>query len=421
MRERPEPHNEYSTDTAADRRGGNDRSHESVSLIVEKLGRRRDLDRVIRHYERGDTYVRDAAGFTQGERTYMMNFGRQAIGRGRHEIAVQNPDELNRIVEKTRNTFKWVMNDTSGIIHPVAGYNFAVNASGFRDAGHRWALNLDQDLGEWLHTNGSGIDSLIQRGYQADGRIRQLLAGYTNDNPVDMTWYLAERSQMSENHQRDRFEREMAQSKRHASKFMRSMADAYGLPKEHLRRSLKQLKLTDFSAFDFLLGGVTVHDGGSRGDYIGNTLRVEVKMEGSPSAAWHPSNPLPTLNHEVFHATSAQDSKGYVGLRTEGDHGRSPNEALTELFNRLSLGQVVVKDNARPLFPASASYLPNIRTAYELMRTKPETFKTLYYAYYGHIPSKGRLKHALRTYYDKFDYYDRRVRENPRRYVYFEH
>lgn len=394
------PTTEFQSTQSRDRRLGHDNSGEDPTAIAEQLSNPKDLNRIIWDVEHGNGEVRDIARFTRNNRNLIMNFGRLTVGQGIQDVTVSNPEMLHRVIGTAAGNFASSIQDTGSRMQRSAGYNFAVNASGFRDAGLNWATNLDEDLGRWLQVPGSGIDSLIQQSPRADGRIRQLLAEYTHENPVDMVWYLAERSLKSENWQRERYTREMVVAKRNASRLMLSMAQRYNLPSEHLNRSLHQLDRTDFSAFDHLTEGVTLYDQGALGDYIPTTLRVEVKFEGSPNNPQLPTNPLPTLQHEIFHATSAQDTDGRIGLRAVNMQGSTPNEAMTELLAHLSMGSVLSRQDGTRVLPNNIAYPTGTISMLRVMVNHERAFQSLYHAYYGNVPSKIDLQNALTTFYN---------------------
>src|SRR6266568_2723009 len=80
------------------------------------------------------------------------------------------------------------------------------------------------------------------------------------------------------------------------------------LAPQHINRALRQIQLTDHTAFDHLMFGGTEYDSNSLGDYLGGTLRIGIKLAGSPASPrlQEPAQILETARHEVFHAAAAQ-------------------------------------------------------------------------------------------------------------------
>lgn len=381
-----------------DRRRDTDALEDSTT-IAEQLSQNRNLDLVLNRYSSGNAEVRDVARYTRNERNTMMNFGRLTVARGVTNIDVDDPVRMQQIIAGAASNFVYAMQDRTGYSQASAGYNFAVNASSFRDAGLSWAANLDRDLGAWLNVRGSGINNLIQKGSGAENQIRTLLADYAYANPVDLAWYLAERSQHSENYQRERYVKDMIEAKRNASTLMHDMARAYNLPLEHLNRSLKQLSHTDFSAFDHIVGGVTQADQGSLGDYLPGTFRVEVKYGGSPNQPTWPRSPMETLLHEIHHSASAQDAEGSVGLRAANGHGTAPNEGMTEMLTQIGQGNITHGRDGHIRFHPETAYIHEVASMYQLMVYDEKHFVPLHHAYYGYVPDKNALKSSLDAFY----------------------
>lgn len=374
-------------------------------LIAERLSSHSDLDRLVRDFDTGETEVRDVGRFTLNGRTATMNAGRAIFQQGRDLNQVLGGDRTAlESMNHANEHLRYVMTGDAPYAQPSAGWNFAVNASGFRDAGYPWAKQLDASLAGMLHeatgeVSQGGLDALLGMGARADRQIRQIWDEFIKHDPLSSAWYLAERSQVSENYQTDRFEKEMAQAKSAASRQINAMARQYNLPAQHQNRALSQLHRAKFSAFDHMIAGVDAGDG-TLGDYQSNTLRVETKLGGNVANPRDPSDVLGTTTHELFHAASAQ-SDGRVGLRT-GEHGRDINEGMTELFNKLSLDRIRQIDNEMVFIDyrdgqayRSMTYDTEVKSIYMIKMRHGDSFQTLFNAYYGHVQDTDKLRDAI--------------------------
>jgi hypothetical protein len=374
-------------------------------LIAERLSHPADLDRLVRDFDAGETEVRDVGRFTLNGRRAAMNAGRAIFNQGRdiNQVLGNNREALNSMNQANEH-LRYVMTGDAPYAQPSAGWNFAVNASGFRDAGYSWAKQLDASLASMLQAatgdaSQGGIDALLKMGARADTQMRQIWDEFIKHDPLSSAWYLAERSLVSENFQAERFEKEMVQAKNAAARQINAMAHEYNLPTEHQNRALLQLYRAKFSAFDHMIGGVDAGDG-TLGDYLSNSLRVETKLGGNVANPRDPSDVLGTTTHELFHATSAQE-EGRIGLKVDGQ-GTDINEGMTELLNKLSLDRVRQIDNEVVFIDyqdgrayRSSTYDTEVKSMYMIKMRHSDTFKTLFNAYYGHVSDKAKLRDAI--------------------------
>ncbi len=375
------------------------------AVVAKQLSRRKNLDRVLDRFDNNDAGLRDVAGFTRRERAAVLELGRQSDAYSLSGRLMERSG-LATTIESTVLGFNDIMHDQTGYAHDLAGYNFAVFASMLRDKGYEWATNLDTSLGEWLRVPHGGLDVLVKRGRYADSEIREHLTDFAFANKVDMAWYLAEQSQHSEDQQRELFAGELIQAKRNARQLVHELAGKYGLPQEYVDRAMAQLERTDFSAFDQMAGGITSTHMDTLGDYVAGTFRIEVKLGDLPFRFEFPDDPLGTVQHELFHATSAQDIEGRLGLQApHGIGGMQANEGMTELFTQLSLGRVTHK-NGKIHLDKDTAYRANVKAAYHMMRHDEKQFKTLVHGYFGHAPSEKALTSALKTFQNWHEYFE---------------
>lgn len=393
---------EKSSFAVHDRRLGRDKSDGDTAEIAAQLARRKNLDLVIQRFDNGEADVRDAVGFTVQDRAVVLDFGKRIVSGQTHTVPVQDRQNIYRVMSGVTNNFAAMMHDYEGGTHPQAGYNFAAYATVFRDQGYAWAVNLDESLAAVSNDTGSGLDALLALGPEAEYKIRHKLGNYAESNKVDLAWYLAEQSQKSEDIQREMYAPELVKSKLNARRLIGKMAEEYGLPSEHFQRAMLQLDRTEFSAFDPMNGGITYEDRKSLGDYVDGTFRVEVKLGGSPHDPRLPVDALDTLQHELFHSTSAQDIEGRTGLATAKYHGLRPNEGMTELLTQLALDKIRY-ENGKTKFHVRMAYKPEVRAAHWMMIHDAQRFGTLFNAYYGNTPSEKELKSALDKYYSVLD------------------
>lgn len=382
-------------------------------LLAEKLSQPRNLDQVNEAFDRGDTETRDVARFTTAGRRAVMQYGRTGSV-GSADFAI-----LNASIERANGSFQYAMEHPEHAeFQSSAGWNFSVNAQSFRNGNLYWARHIDQCVERVLQDAtgqlpGQGIDALLNArrlagGLQfADQAARAVWQEVSQRYPAEMAWYLAERSQHSENYQRDRFQREIVEAKQHAYSLITSYADEYDLPLVCKQRALEQLYCADFSAFDHLITGIDSGNG-VLGDYQSGTLRVETKLGGNPARPANPSDPLGTTSHELFHATSAQhenvNGTWDVGLRS-GDQGLDANEGMTELLNKLSLGRIQqvgtrykFTDYHHGQETAANVYDHQVKSMFVLMKNRPTSFTTLFHAYFGNVPDTNRLQEAFEDF-----------------------
>lgn len=389
---------EHSPHKVLDRRLGHDTGDGDPGDIARRLGRKRNLNLVLNRFDDGEADIRDAVGFTVNSRAAVLEFGRGSTSLDQKIMSAEEHQNLQYVISGIANNFSAALHDYEGDTHPQAGYNFAAYATIFRDEGHEWATELDSSLAAFSNEAGSGLDALLALGPEAEYKIRHQLSNYAETNKVNIAWYLAEQSQRSEDIQREMYAPELVKAKQNARRLMLTMAKHYKLPTDHLHRSLTQLERTEFSAFDPMSGGITYADGKSLGDYVDGTLRIEVKLGGSPSRPEHPEDALDTLQHELFHSTSAQDINGRTGLATAKGEGMRPNEGMTELLTQLSLGKIRY-ENGITRFHVRTAYKSEVKVMHWIMAHDESAFGALYSAYNGYVPDEKLLKHSLDMFY----------------------
>lgn len=380
-------------------------------VLAERLSQPRRIDDVVTDFDQGHTEVRDVARYTWAQRLAMLNLGRTT--QRNHEIPVPTDVKSLETILHANTNFQDAMTVRDSLYQKSAGWNFSVNFQGFLNAGVRGSARIDENIrkviedltGQLCH--GRGVDALLQLGssVKTDELTRNIWCLISNQYPVNMAYYLAERSQFSENYQREQFTKEMTDAKRATGALIDSFSVQYGLPASYRSRALNQLRRADFSAFDHLIFGIDSGDG-TLGDYQTGTLRIETKLGGTVSKPAESLDALGTTTHELFHASSAQDiTPGgipSVGLKS-GDHGIDANEGMTELLKKLSLGRVEKIDDRYEFYDRDTQgnriqlniYEPQAKSMFVLMRNKPHLFKALFHAYYGHIPDKQLLAIAL--------------------------
>lgn len=385
-------------------------------VLAERLSKPRRLDETADAFDRGDTLVRDVGQFTANERGGIINMGRRVQAGER----IAPSDNITATVLRANDVFRRSITSYEYPIQSNAGWNLTVNAHGFKAAGLPWARVVDGRIAAVLEQSvgpgqvDGGIDALIHLGSgsqdnrtSVDRLAREVWSTASKMHPGEMAWYLAERSQFSENYQRDRYQREMTEAKRGVASLLSSFSAQYELPHEHRSRAMKQLSRADFSAFDHLINGVDAGDG-IYGDYQSGTLRVETKLGGNVARPAEAVDPLGTTSHELLHATSAQhyneNGSWDVGLRS-GDQGLDANEGMTELLNKLSLGRVrqqgdryVFVDSVNGHEIPAKIYSDQVKSMFVLMHNEPELFRVLFNAYYGNIPDSRRLATAFERF-----------------------
>lgn len=159
------------------------------------------------------------------------------------------------------------------------------------------------------------------------------------------------------------------------------------LPNETRLQAHEKLQLACFSVFDHALGGVTFYDNGSYGDYTPSTLRVEVKMEGSPTSPQMPSTKraYEAIQHELLHAVSTQDVDGNrSGLRMDNHNLlRKVNEAITEFLNQLTQGKIRPYQGRTITIGDARGYGDTVPKVGELYDSNPAAWQALVHAYFG--------------------------------------
>lgn len=403
-------------------------SIEENRAIAEFLAEPSDLNWTIISFELNMTVVRDVAGFTPVDRIDTIRYGRQSQTGMRvppKEIEVCSMGNatarFQAVMESKRAYDAQSKNRAS-----LAGFRFSRELQGFLRPNLRWAKHIDKRLQQVLEDEtgievpGRGVDAMLDPNETITSNNE--LAYYiwnrvSDDYPLDMAWYLAERSQYSENWQRDRFQNELIQGKRAAGRLIKDFSSRFELPESCTQRAYRQLQLANFGAHDLLLASPAELNGAVLGDYVPGTLRIEIKL-GKNGTIEQPApirDPLGIACHELFHASSAESIPARdvwrSGIRV-CDKGVDANEGMTELLTRLSLNRVVAttNQNGRTSYkfslPSASEAEPHSVGAYEsqsramllLLGTQPKAFQALFQAYYGFVPDTKLLADAFNAF-----------------------
>lgn len=242
-----------------------------INTIVDRLSTPRDLQASLDAFTRGDTWLRDISYLTESERQTVIVDGRKGALNNESYLLCKNTAELLAYFMSDEQVHK---------LQPYAGWNFLVNAQGFEKAGYEWAKNLDRCF---RAAYGMDISTIIINSV-SDPRTQQSLHTLVRQLAADprfqlaVGYYLAERSLASEHYQEQLYGSELVQAKTRAHAQLQRLATETGLRPDNLVQAQQQIAATKFSAFDHLIGGTTVHEQGSLGDYMPGTFRVEVKF-----------------------------------------------------------------------------------------------------------------------------------------------
>lgn len=370
-----------------------------LGQLAEHLAKPSNLNQITEQAVNGGLWTRDSAFMTTSERNAVVAAGRELF---------LNNGLFERIITNSTDRFaKLMRGETQDGLQDNAGWNFLVNAQSFAEQGYAWALNFDWTLANHINLPGeSGINTLLYNSQMYgiepfEPQLREIIADFstTDQNRTAMAWYLAERSLTSEEYQRSQYSQELEIAKENVSGFINYLAGTVGLSREATERTFRQVELTDFSGFDHLLYGVTNYDQGSLGDYMWGTLRVEVKLAGSPACNAVIDSPDGTIHHELLHAASAQTPDGQIGLKFQ-DSGNEVNEAMTEYLSRLAQRQVYVDETGAVNFVEAPSYGAEVAALVTLESVELSLFQCLVKSYFGDTVKKSEIKKALELYYE---------------------
>lgn len=382
-----------------------------TDAIVENLTRDQDLDKVSAMFSRRQSQVRDIAGYTEERRAAVLSHGRVWFGERRW--FQETPTQVDAIL-RANAVFQNAMQSRGDDKPPLVGKRFTESMHGFLQANMPWAVHIDPIVRTTIESEygrklpKGGVENLLEGSNptQIDEFSRYIWEIVSKNNPNDMAWCLAERSQYSENWQRDRYAKEMTQGKRAIGPLIKSLALHFELPQRETERALLQLRQADFSAFDHLLPQIRREGAKIQGDYTAGTLRIELKNDGTIFDPKRQSDPQRIVNHELLHASSAQtipSTSWRLGLQT-GAYGLDPNEGMTELLTKLSVGAVEQESDGSYVFNNgnnghSSAYGSQTRAMFTLLSTQPETFGVLFRAYYGFVSDAATLTDALKEFY----------------------
>ena len=375
----------------------------NYNLIAEHLSGTRDLDKIIDDFKADRTWTVDAAFLSKKYRLEIAEAGRQSWADG-----VVDPGTLSQTIDQSTEQFAKLMSgETRGALQDNAGWNFLANAQGFISnlSPLPWAINFNNQLGKYIGVSDrSAIDTLLQSasaGETSEETLRQIITDFarTDENKFHLAWYMAERSLVSEEYQREKYQDKLNLAKIDTFNMINSMGDLCGLSDETKARAHEQVELTGFTGFDHLFYGVTIEDNGTAGDYMPGFLRIEVKFNGDPSSPEDSLQPDETIQHELLHASSAQSIDNSIGLRLSSGEGREVNEAMTEFLSRTSMGDIVTTEDGSIISLRPTGYPNETATMAYIAENFPEAFSCLFKAYYGEVPDKQGLAFSLNIFY----------------------
>ncbi len=406
-----------------------------AALLAERLAQPRNLDEVIEQFDRGDSPVCNSISFTPKERNVILQAGREALHRGDWTLPfTPNQQEAVRF---TFENFQAIMSKEPSDSDPLYGKLFTEDMEEFLEAGLPWAAHIDEKIKQ--HIKGGhdytienrGVDELLMG--SSDKKIdtfsRRIWRELSDRAPLDIAWYLAERSQYSEDLQRERLESDVAEAKQAIRNFIEPAGKFFGLSEETMRRIYVQLHRSDVSSYDPLRTKKTQENKyeHTRASYIEGTLRIEMRLGGTILHPTEPIRPLEAITHELYHSISAQDENDdytwNLGLRS-GELGRDANEGMTEFLKKATLGYIeetdgIVVDTEPPIMlpdKDSGELLPHI--AYKeatgsmitLMNTDINAFETLLQAYFGVTSDQEKLSQAFSLFDKEMEKYRKPIK-----------
>jgi hypothetical protein len=361
--------------------------------ITAELSKPRDLHAIVQKFDRGETWLRDISGLTSNQRETVLTIGnnnQRTMRRSEYGYFQKAAENLRSGMEDPDN------------LQRMAGWNFLVNATGFIRANYPWAQGLNACFQkEYGHSIGEITNYFDTQHPEDKGTLHHLVSRVASNPKYTYTigYYLAGRSEASQQFQETRFGESLDQAKADVEASLPQLAARYGLPESHLNRTLTQLRRTSFSAFDHLLKGVTSHDNNSTGDYVPGTLRVEQKADGSPAMSQIPSkeNSRQTLRHEVLHAISAQDEEA-VGLMLKDGTGIETNEAMTEYLAQIAGNFPGARRFENGNIAFRCAYDKEVLAMHALQQRNSQAFGTLVNGYFGN--PRPDLQSSLNQYYN---------------------
>lgn len=387
-------------------RGGYERYDTDTAALAAELSARQDLGLLVSEFDKGFTSVRDVSGMSTAMREAILKsdtVGTSADMLRSHRIILASPVEnLHRRV-------------VHGVQDQPIGHNFFANASGFLDANFPWARRLDDLL---RARSGYGIYDIADS-EDSVGKD-ELLAGITED-PDDeliivLATYLAGRSLTGERYLLHHYGDILEEKKADAYAITAKIARDTGLRIDMLERAAAQIHRTTFGSFDHLAGLVTSYDTGTNGDYVVNSLRIQLQFDGEnmvPEFQERKKAKLVTA-HELQHAGSAQFG-ARCGLMSNG-RGIEANEGMTEFLAQLSTGNPGIIENPSGLSDVmwNVSYRAPVFTALALYKQfnagSNNHFAVLFNAYHGDVRSQSQLEESLDAFYDTNVYVHQNLR-----------
>jgi len=370
-----------------------------LDLYVNELLRPADHEMIIDNFRGGKTWIRDIAGLTTEQQIDVITTGRTIAGGG--SVPEHEFEAIASLSTDRAKIFTHFINGGSiGDSQVNAGKNMFVEMSRTYLPRDDYSGLSARQLEALLYKEfGCDVTGLLANQAVGDAQCRAIWARLAQEYPIKTIWYLAERLIPSAEFQ----DRQFGEALTRAKAGVGVLIDSLSLPDYARLQAREKLQLVSFSAFDHSLGGVTYHDAGSYGDYIAGTMRVEVKMEGSPSSPRLPTQEraYEVVQHELLHAVSAQNADASrSGLSIDGIPVlRRANEATTEFLNQLVQGRVEQQNGRTVAMGDARGYAGDVPKLGHLNDDDPEAFEALIHTYFGvREADRNALKRGLLTF-----------------------
>ncbi|MCA9341498.1 hypothetical protein KC952_03120 [Candidatus Saccharibacteria bacterium] len=356
-------------------------------------------DELVANFRDGKTWLRDVAGLTAEQQIELMSGGRALSddsGLSEEEMA----NFMDIAANRARVFTAFINGSSRNLTQEQAGRNMLIELNRTYLPRNDYAGKSAQAVDGLLRSKFRGSAAEIaSHPYVTDDNCRAIWAQLADQYPNEIMWYLAERLVPSQQFQQQQFGAELSRAKLGVG----TLIDNLGLPDETRLQAREKLQLACFSVFDHAFGGVTFHDDRSYGDYTASTLRVEVKMEGSPASPQMPSTEraYEAIQHELLHAVSAQDVDGNRSGLSIDNHNllRKVNEAVTEFLNQLTQGKIRLHEGRTLATGDSRGYGNIVPKVCELYDSNFAAWQALVHAYFGSTEiDREALKRGLRHF-----------------------
>jgi len=383
-----------------------------INHICNGLSRpERNLSKSLEEFKRGDSQLRDISGYSRRARDMVLSdtsidknnqiLGSTDLVREFSEIAAENlknhmeEHEVKLAMDPKERNVKGIK-----IANKYPGFNFLSEIHGFLEKGSRGAKMIDQCFQKEY---GKSVMTLLEELFRNKNEINgaHLLVSQIASRPenaLTIGYYLAERSALNEERQKELYEPILDEVKSEYSDSFLKLARQLNLPEEHIQRTLEQIKLTGFSSFDPLLEGITVAESCSLGDYSSGSHSIEVKFGGNTRNPTLPSKEeaRKTIRHEVGHSAQAQD-ENCLGLDVGNHHGTAVSEGLVEYLAQYAGNFPDLRELPNGSTYFNTPYSLELNTHRILSKRHPEDFKAIFHANFGNI--LPGLRDALQNYY----------------------